>query len=91
MTNLLKYPYSAEEYACFAAQATKLNLEISILDNRDLCMVAPKDDRLGYRRQREISYPPLADQLDMIYHDMINGTSLWPELIASIKKQYPKK
>lgn len=91
MTNLLKYPYTAEQYARFAAQATKLCLEISALDNKDLSMVAPREEGFNYRQNRELSYPPLAEQLDMIYHDKINGTTHWQDCISAIKQQYPKK
>ena len=31
----------------------------------------------------------MAEQLDMIYHDLENGTSNWQTLIKSIKEKYP--
>ena len=40
---------------------------------------------------RKKEYPPLAEQLDMIYHDLENGTSNWQTLIKSIKEKYPKE
>ncbi len=91
MDNLLKYPYTAQQYASFAAKATKMSLELSELENHDICMVSPREDTLGYRQNRELAYPPLAEQLDMIYHDMVNHTTVWKDFISSIKKQYPKK
>lgn len=45
---------------------------------------------LTYVEQRLASYPPISEQLDMIYWDMINGTNNWRDLITSIKEQYPK-
>lgn len=36
-------------------------------------------------------YPPLAEQLDMIYHDLEDGTNNWQTLIKSIKEKYPKE
>ena len=39
-------------------------------------------------RKRE--YPPIQDQLDMIYWDKINGTKIWEQTITKIKKQTPK-
>ena len=39
-------------------------------------------------RKRE--YPPIQDQLDMIYWDKINGTKIWEQTITKIKKETPK-
>lgn len=36
-------------------------------------------------------YPPLTEQLDMIYHDLEDGTNNWQTLIKSIKEKYPKE
>jgi len=38
----------------------------------------------------EREYPPIQDQLDMIYWDKINGTNNWVETITKIKKETPK-
>jgi hypothetical protein len=38
--------------------------------------------------QRE--YPPIGEQLDMLYHDKINGTNNWETTIAAIKAAHPK-
>ena len=35
---------------------------------------------------RGAAYPSVADQLDMIYHDI----DVWREKIKSIKEKYPK-
>ena len=43
-----------------------------------------------YRDLRRPLYPSTADQLDMIYHDQVNGTTVWRDTIAAIKAQYPK-
>ena len=40
---------------------------------------------------RKKEYPPLAEQLDMIYHDLEDGTNNWQTLIKSIKEKYPKE
>ena len=44
-----------------------------------------------YVEKRMMEYPPLADQLDMIYWDKVNGTTLWQEKITEIKNKYPKQ
>lgn len=43
-----------------------------------------------YRRKRLADYPSLPDQLDMIYHDRVNGTDNWFEAIAGVKRKHPK-
>jgi len=44
----------------------------------------------AYQRNRQIEYPTITDQLDMQYHDAVNGTTTWKDKIKSIKDKYPK-
>lgn len=46
-----------------------------------------KDIRKGYAEQRKRAYPPIADQLDMIFHD---GLDRWREGMEEIKRKFPK-
>lgn len=46
--------------------------------------------RISYKHQRAVEYPPLVDQLDMLYHDKIDGTNTWQESIQAVKDKYPK-
>jgi len=43
-----------------------------------------------YQELRQAEYPPLTDQLDMLFWDRINGTKIWADTIAAIKAEYPK-
>lgn len=43
-----------------------------------------------YRSKRRLRYPEIGDQLDMIYWDGVNGTTIWPDTIARIKELFPK-
>lgn len=46
-----------------------------------------------YKMQRAQEYPKIADQLDMLYHDIKNGTldsGAWIQAIEAVKTQYPK-
>jgi hypothetical protein len=45
----------------------------------------------NYRMLRQKAYPSIQEQLDMLYHDMVNNTNNWKDKITQIKKQYPKK
>lgn len=49
-----------------------------------------EEQRTEYMRLRQSEYPPLAEQLDMMYHDRINGTENWLDTITMIKTKYPK-
>jgi hypothetical protein len=44
----------------------------------------------AYQDRRRLEYPPIAEQLDMIYWDRVNGTDVWRETIAAVKNKYPK-
>jgi hypothetical protein len=40
--------------------------------------------------QRDRKYPSIADQLDMLYWDKVNGTENWLNSIESVKSRFPK-
>lgn len=40
-----------------------------------------------YAEKRAAEYPPITDQLDLIYH---GGIEAWKEVIDTIKTKYPK-
>jgi len=52
---------------------------------------APEKPAPTYQEQRLMEYPPVNEQLDMLYWDQINGTNLWLDKISTIKEKYPKK
>jgi len=35
-------------------------------------------------------FPSIADQLDMMYHDQVDGTTTWKDAIAQVKADNPK-
>jgi len=44
-------------------------------------------DALQYQRDRASAYPSTADQLDMLYHQGVEG---WKAEIKKVKDQFPK-
>ena len=44
----------------------------------------------SYKSKRRDSFPSLAEQLDMQYWDLVNGTTTWKDKITEIKAKYPK-
>ena len=47
-------------------------------------------DAKEYQRLRAAEYPSLVDQLDMQYHDALNGTTTWQDAVNAVKAKYPK-
>ena len=45
----------------------------------------PTPPEPSYIEKRLAEYPPISDQLDMIYWDKVNGTNLWQEKITEIE------
>ncbi len=43
-----------------------------------------------YVDDRRRWYPSTGDQLDMMYHDAIDGTTTWQDAINAIKQEFPK-
>jgi len=48
-------------------------------------------DAQEYARDRALAYPSIGDQLDMQYHDLIDGTTTWRDAIAKVKSDNPKE
>ena len=45
----------------------------------------------AYKEARASAYAPLVKQLDMQYHDKMNGTETWLDHIKEVKAKYPKE
>jgi len=52
--------------------------------------IKTKIQSLSHVAKRRIAYPSIQDQLDMQYHDKINGTTTWQDAIAKVKSDHPK-
>jgi hypothetical protein len=57
------------------------------LVNAELATLQAEYDNAQYARDRAEAYPPMADQLDDIFH---NGVAGWKETIQAVKDTYPK-
>ena len=51
----------------------------------------PVQPEATYAEKRLAEYPPISEQLDMIYWDKVNGTTNWQGTITAIKAKYPKE
>ena len=55
--------------------------------------VSPGIELAIVQKQRSFAYPNIADQLDMLYHDIKAGTldtGAWIQAIEAVKIEYPK-
>ena len=43
-----------------------------------------------YARERALAFPSIGDQLDMQYHDQLDGTTTWKDAVAKVKSDNPK-
>ena len=48
-------------------------------------------DAQEYARNRATAFPSIGDQLDMQYHDQLDGTTTWKDAIAKVKSDNPKE
>ena len=48
------------------------------------------DQQFGYIEARQLAYNPIAEQLDMMYWDQVNGTTVWKDHVAKVKSDNPK-
>ena len=56
----------------------------------EMARIQAEYDAQAYARVRQTSYPSIGDQLDMQYHDQLNGTTTWKDAVAKVKTDNPK-
>jgi len=92
---------------CEAILKIKSDAQVSVVGSDiDTCTITWHDDNptditkeqikakineFAYMDKREKEYPSWQDQMDMQYHDKVNGTSTWQTVIAKVKSDNPKE
>ena len=61
--------------------------EQAIIDRKDFLY---NQHHFEYKKERQLSYASIQDQLDMQYWDAVNGTTTWKDHIAQVKSDNPK-
>ena len=56
----------------------------------ELSRLQADHDSKAYARARANAYASIGDQLDMQYHDSVNGSRTWLDHIESVKETHPK-
>ena len=82
-----KFTVNAEDYKQITwldgtTPISKADIEAKIIE------LQTDYDSKEYKRDRAKEYPPMADQLDDIFH---NGINSWKASIQIIKDKYPKE
>jgi len=72
-------PFTAEE----EAEADKNDAASAAAEKEYIAKEKYKDDRRA-------AYPAIGDQMDMQYHDLVNGTTTWKDALAKVKSDNPK-
>jgi hypothetical protein len=53
----------------------------------EFAVAVAKAQAMTYRTDRRNAYPPIAEQLDLLFH---GGLEAWREQIQAVKDEYPK-
>lgn len=56
----------------------------------ETALIADGGQSPNYAQYRAEAYPSIGDQLDMQYHDSVDGTTTWADAIAAVKTKYAK-
>ena len=74
---------------CFDADGNPVAITQSLVDEEAARLQAEHDSK-AYAIARAEAYAPIADQLDMQYHDSVTGSRTWLDHIESVKEAHPK-
>ena len=73
----------------FDADENPVAIDQSLVDAEVARLQADHDSK-AYARARADAYASIGDQLDMQYHDSVNGSRTWLDHIEAVKEAYPK-
>jgi len=68
-----------------------VNGNIIVEDSQELIDKKAEYDTQEYARNRATAFPSIGDQLDMQYHDLLDGTTTWKDAVAKVKSDNPKE
>jgi|GEM_PF-4096543 len=73
------------DYWVVDADKKTITYDKSTADSDDAAIAA-----VAYKDVRRAAYPEIGDQLDMQYHDLVDGTTTWKDAIAKVKNDIAK-
>ena len=72
----------------FSQEGNSVTLDESLI-TAEVQRLQAEYDSQEYARNRASAYPPIGDQLDMIYHAGLGGDA-FQAAISAVKQEYPK-
>lgn len=79
-----------ENYTAAAIWCNANGAHIEAQGGRYVIAANPPAPEATYAEKRAAEYPSVAEQLDMMYWDRVNGTDVWAETVSAVKAKYPK-
>ncbi len=76
-----------ENWTCVDTDNNEIEIDESLV-TKETTRLQAEWTANSYQRDRQ--YPSIGDQLDMQYHDEIDGTTTWKDAIAKVKADNPK-
>lgn len=73
----------------FDADGNSVAIDQSLVD-AEVARLQAEHDSKAYARARADAYASIGDQLDMQYHDSVNGSRTWLDHIEAVKEAHPK-
>ena len=89
-----EFQYSREDFSTLTWLNGTTPISQSDIEAKQVELKAAFDAK-QYQRDRIAQpenggYPPIQDQMDMIYHDQVDGTTTFKDAIQAIKDAHPK-
>ena len=79
--------YEGETWRCIDKDENNVTIDTAKVDAEVIRLQAEYN---ANQYQRDRQYPSIGDQLDMQYHDELNGTTTWKDALAKVKSDNPK-
>ena len=80
-----------EEFEIYEGEDAKVKWVLSASDDVTIDWImkdgafVERTKHQSYNLQRKVAYGDIGAQLDMMYHDQINGTTTWKDHVANVK------
>ena len=75
-----------ESFTYYDGQTPVTDAEI----DAEIIRLEAEYDAQEYSRNRATAFPSIGYQLDMQYHDQLDGTTTWKDAVAKVKADNPK-
>ena len=81
--------YGEDAEVAVDSNGNSVAIDQSLVDE-EVARLQAEHDSKAYARARADAYAPIGDQLDMQYHDSVNGSRTWLDHIEAVKEAHPK-